>query len=139
MKNYGESLAYWYFRLNGFIPMTDFVLHGDGEMKASDWDLLAVRFPHVWETVGGQEDDWDADLLRTLGHDGRQILGVFVQVKTGEDDARRVGELRAYFSKHLEYLVHRFGFWEKMRLVPWQIDSSVRQSCLMEGLRCRRW
>ena len=35
MRNYGEELVYWYFRMNGFIPMADFVLHGDNALKRS--------------------------------------------------------------------------------------------------------
>src|SRR5260370_23859563 len=111
MKNYGESLAYWYFRLNGFIPMTDFVLHGDEELDDSDCDLIAVRFPHVWEEVGGQDNDWDKDLLKVLGQDGKRTLAVFVQVKTGTDDGNRPGKIGEYFDRHLDYLVKRLGFW----------------------------
>jgi hypothetical protein len=53
--NYGETLTYWYLRLNGFIPMRNFVLHRaniEGQ-AAADTDLLAVRFPHVYEEIGG--------------------------------------------------------------------------------------
>lgn len=111
MRNYGEELVYWYFRLNGFIPMADFVLHGDDALHSSDCDLIAVRFPHVYEAVGGQDNDWDDELLRALGHDGQKILAVFVQVKAGDDDGRRPAEIRDYFSRHLRYLVKRLGFW----------------------------
>lgn len=111
MRNYGEELVYWYFRLNGFIPMADFVLHGDDALHSSDCDLIAVRFPHVFEAVGGQDNDWDTSILEALGHDGKRVLAVFVQVKAGDDDARRVGEIRDYFSRHLRYLVKRLGFW----------------------------
>lgn len=111
MRNYGEELVYWYFRLNGFIPMADFVLHGDDALQSSDCDLLAVRFPHVFETVGGQENDWDDEFLNALGHDGKKTLAVFVQVKAGEDDGNRVERISRYFSSHLEYLINRLGFW----------------------------
>ncbi|HVK17203.1 MAG TPA: hypothetical protein VM533_09665 [Fimbriiglobus sp.] len=113
MKNYGESLAYWYFRLNGFIPMTDFVLHGDDRLKSSDCDLVAVRFPHVWEKVGGQDNDWHDLWVHDLQPEEGYTLATFVQVKTGKDDGNRAGELKEYFKKHLEYLVWRLGFWPK--------------------------
>jgi hypothetical protein len=113
MKNYGEVLAYWYFRLNGFIAMDDFVLHGDSGHRGSDCDLVAVRFPHVWEKVGGQENDWDHTLLRNIGHDGQKTLAVFVQVKTGKDAANRPRDIDEYFAGHLEYLTRRLGFWER--------------------------
>ncbi len=50
--NYGETLTYWYLRLNGFFLLRNFVLHPSYESEgtnnqAADSDLLAVRFPHV--------------------------------------------------------------------------------------------
>ena len=54
--NYGETLAYWYLRLNGFIPMRNFVLHPSvnaTDKNSADSDLLAVRFLHVYEEIGG--------------------------------------------------------------------------------------
>lgn len=51
MINYGEELSYWYFRLNGFFIIDNFVLHKNGEDKArknsSEVDLLVVRFPYT--------------------------------------------------------------------------------------------
>lgn len=58
--NYGEILAFWYLRLNGFIVMRDFVLHrGPSRNQASDIDLLAVRLPYAYERIGGQPCDLD--------------------------------------------------------------------------------
>lgn len=82
--NYAETLAYWYLRLNGFFPLKNFVLHSsrreerlgregaeqnEGYIPGADCDLIAVRFPHVYEEIGGQprqeeaiednEGDWD--------------------------------------------------------------------------------
>lgn len=113
MKNYGEELAYWYFRLNGFIPMSDFVLHrvereGDEAIPSSDCDLLAIRFPHVFEDVGGQPDDWDGEFLTELGFTGSEVLAAFVQVKTGRCQDR---EIRTYFDTHLDKMVLRMGRW----------------------------
>ena len=43
--NYGEEISYWYFRLNGFFPLVNFVVHRTEETRYStDIDLLAVRF-----------------------------------------------------------------------------------------------
>ena len=66
--NYGEELAYWYQRLNGFFPLSNFVVHRSASIQyTSDVDALAVRPPHVYEEVGGRPEDWDADLARRLG------------------------------------------------------------------------
>ena len=67
--NFGESLAYWYFRLNGFIPMSNVVLHEYDEDRKhnADADMIAVRFPFVYEEIGGQRDDWDNPRFTSLG------------------------------------------------------------------------
>jgi hypothetical protein len=132
MKNYGEELVYWYFRLNGFIPMTNFVLHGDDVLKGSDCDLVAVRFPHVYEKVGGQDNDWDARLLEALGHDGEKTLITFVQVKTGQGDGDQVAEIAKYFAGHLDYLVKRVGFWPVERAAE-IADAFNRNAVLPQG------
>jgi len=42
-----ERLAYWYFRLNGFLTTENFIVHPDfGRDQRTDADLLAVRFSH---------------------------------------------------------------------------------------------
>jgi hypothetical protein len=34
--NYGETLAYWYLRLNGFFLLQNFVLHPIAESEGND-------------------------------------------------------------------------------------------------------
>ena len=42
-----EKIAYWYFRLNGFLQIENFVVHPGGRGgQRTDADLLGVRFPH---------------------------------------------------------------------------------------------
>jgi hypothetical protein len=42
-----EKVAYWYFRLNGFLQIENFVVHpGRKGSQRTDADLLAVRFPY---------------------------------------------------------------------------------------------
>lgn len=54
-----ERLAYWYFRLNGFTTIEDFVVHPDrGTETRTDVDILAVRFLYRRENVDlPMEDD----------------------------------------------------------------------------------
>jgi hypothetical protein len=41
-----EHLAYWYFRLNGFMTTVNFVVHPEqGSEQRTDVDVLGVRFP----------------------------------------------------------------------------------------------
>lgn len=47
-----ERLAYWYFRLNGFLTTENFIVHPDeGRNQMTDADLLAVRFMHRAENL----------------------------------------------------------------------------------------
>lgn len=80
--NYGEELAGWYLRLNGFFLLADFVIHKSATVAhSSDADLLALRSSHVFEEIGGQADDWDPYLF---GHFGLgRIIGLICEVKTG--------------------------------------------------------
>jgi hypothetical protein len=74
-----ERLAYWYFRLNGFLTTENFIVHSDrGANQRTDADLLAVRFAHRAELLDDpMEDDSRATDCETL-------LNVIVaEVKTG--------------------------------------------------------
>src|SRR5262245_32373720 len=42
-----EALAYWFFRLNGCFVIPNFLLHkAGGGGQLTEFDLLAIRFPH---------------------------------------------------------------------------------------------
>ncbi|MBV9469450.1 MAG: hypothetical protein JO316_20600 [Abitibacteriaceae bacterium] len=52
MQIQAEQLAYWYFRLNGFLNIPNFVVHPDtGSEQRTDVDLLGVRFPYRSELL----------------------------------------------------------------------------------------
>ncbi|MFW6016094.1 MAG: hypothetical protein ACOCRK_06620 [bacterium] len=102
--NYGEELTYWYLRLNGFFLIQNFVVHRTDELEySSDIDLLAIRFPHVYEEVGGRPEDWHDYLLRTL--DFNKVTGIICEVKTGDYE-----EEKLFKSKYINYSLRRFGF-----------------------------
>lgn len=47
-----EKLAYWYLRLNGFLTITNFVVHPDyGRSQRTDVDILGCRFPYRQELL----------------------------------------------------------------------------------------
>ena len=100
--NYGETLAYWYLRLNGFFPLRNFVLHRlqqqNGTRENADVDLLAICFPSVHERYGDinvederWDDDWDNNLLEHLPELKTTITGLIVEVKTSNP-----GELTSF-------------------------------------------
>lgn len=115
MANFGETLTYWYLRLNGFFPLTNFVLHRHGEDEnrlryRADADLLAVRFKHVYEPIGGQAEDWD-DWFQENGLQlADKVIGLIVEVKTGRFNANHI---RNSFSQaRLTYGIQRLGFYD---------------------------
>lgn len=113
--NFGETLTYWYLRLNGFIPLRNFVLHRaniEGR-TAADSDLLAVRFPHVYEEIGGRPNDWDNARFAAWRLNIAQNLAFIVEVKTG-----RIGpEIKGWRPERLRAALPRLGMFEG-ELVP---------------------
>ncbi len=112
--NYGETIAFWYLRLNGFFPLANLVVHHQRGTPggSADIDIVAVRLPHVEETVGGMADDWDADRFRDWGLDLRKTLGLLVEVKTGADNAGQRRNIALSFGRdRIEYGLKRMGIW----------------------------
>jgi hypothetical protein len=74
-----ERLAYWYFRLNGFLTTENFIVHPDtGRDQRTDADLLGVRFAHRAENLARpMEDDPKVVSCRTL------VNVIIAEVKTG--------------------------------------------------------
>lgn len=60
MKFTPEAVGYWYLRLNGFLTITNFVVHPDepGNQK-TDADVIGVRFPHRAELLNNPMIDDD--------------------------------------------------------------------------------
>lgn len=97
--NRDESLAYWYLRLNGFFLVPHFVVHTD---PPSQIDFLALRPPGVYEEVGGQPEDWHAELL---GNNVARFICVLCEVKGG----RRYDATTVFRPTEVEYALPRFG------------------------------
>ena len=59
MRIRSEDLGYWYFRLNGCLTTTNFVVHPEeGQEQRTDVDVLAARFPYRAELLlNPMEDD----------------------------------------------------------------------------------
>lgn len=111
--NYAETLAYWYFRLNGFFLIRNFVLHRGGKGEdvrgTADTDLLGVRAPHVSEDINGKEvkcDSWLEELLKTF--DRPSTIGVVVEVKSGQADNDAIG--KSFNSERMKVALRRLGF-----------------------------
>ena len=136
--NYGETLAYWYLRLNGFFPLKNFVLRSsrreerptqsESYIQGADCDLLAVRFPYVYEEVGGQpwngenikgrEGDWDPR-FRNWGFSlETEITGLIVEVKTGDlgNRSKLVDALKSFRGERVKAAIQRRGMFENKQV-----------------------
>jgi hypothetical protein len=80
-----EKVAYWYFRLNGFFQIENFVVHPERRGgQRTDADLLAVRFPFRAERLFDDPNDIMADDVQRLALSGDLIDVVIAEVKTGQ-------------------------------------------------------
>ena len=105
MANFGERIAYWYLRLQGFLLVEDFVLHSGGQVdRTADADLLAVRHMYSEEEIAGQVLRPDTCLGKQLAAMKRNI-GLIVQVKTGTESSAG----RAFEHERLIYALRFLG------------------------------
>src|SRR6266403_1355615 len=80
-----EKVAYWYFRLNGFLQIENFVVHRARRGgQRTDADLLAVRFPYRAELLLDQPEQPMPDDVNTLDLSPHLIDVVIAEVKTNQ-------------------------------------------------------
>ena len=80
-----EKVAYWYFRLNGFFEIENFVFHPERRGgQRTDADLLAVRFPFRAERLFDDPNDIMADDVQQLALSGDLIDIVIAEVKINQ-------------------------------------------------------
>lgn len=80
-----EKVAYWYFRLNGFFQIENFVVHPTRRgSQRTDADLLAVRFPFRAERMFDDPNDIMADDVQRLALYGDLVDIVIAEVKTNQ-------------------------------------------------------
>ena len=139
MANYGEEIVYWYLRLNGFFPLTNFVVHRSSEVEhSSECDIIALRTPYVYEEIGGTSEDWDSLLTDQL--DFKRTVGVICEVKTGAtpDDV--------FNQQKVDAAIERIGFAgntdEAKRALRqeavYSLDQNHQIAKLLVGNRTRR-
>lgn len=80
-----EKVAYWYFRLNGFFQIENFVIHPERRgSQRTDADLIAVRFPYRAERMFDDPGGIMADDNERLALSDRLIDIVIAEVKTNQ-------------------------------------------------------
>lgn len=113
MKNFAEEMAYWYFRLNGFFLLDNFVLHNDGldSTHSADIDILAIRQKYTYEIVGGREVD-KHELLFSNFEENKNI-GIICEVKAGRLTPNDILLTRI---DRLRYGLERIGFFSQTNI-----------------------
>lgn len=113
MKNFAEEMAYWYFRLNGFFLLDNFVLHNDGldSTHSADIDILAIRQKYTFESVGGREADKHELLFRNF--DDNKNIGIICEVKAGRTTP---SDIRLTRLDRLRYGLERIGYFTHSRV-----------------------
>lgn len=80
-----EKAAYWYFRLNGFFQIENFVVHPARKgSQLTDADLLAVRFPFRAERLFDDPTDTMDDDVKTLALSTQAVDFVIAEVKSNQ-------------------------------------------------------
>jgi hypothetical protein len=137
-KNYGETLAYWYLRLNGFFPLPDFVLYRLAEDRAnphdrsSDCDIVAIRPPFVYERIGGMDVDWDRDFWTAQDIPcGEGTIALIAEVKTSPQIG--LADLSFLEAWNLRYAVERCGVVFPRHLEAVAEDLQNRRSLQYNG------
>lgn len=79
-----EKVAYWYFRLNGYLSIENFVVHPERRGgQRTDADLLAVRFPYRAERLFDDPADIMEDDAAVLAFGNLTDVAI-VEVKTNQ-------------------------------------------------------
>lgn len=90
MVRKSEQLAYWYFRLNGFLTIPNLVVHLEkffheqGHRQGTDVDILGVRFPFRKELPEEAEPMKDDEIFEEKS----KITFILAEVKTGLRDIK---------------------------------------------------
>lgn len=104
-----EEVAEWYFRLNGFFLIPNFVIHPDRRSRypRTDADLLGIRLKHTSEIVGGRPM-LDDQIIIQASQNGQKSLAVLVEVKSGQCNIN--GPWSEIEKKNVQRALRRFGF-----------------------------
>lgn len=121
MRNFGEELAYWYLRLNGFFLIDDFVLHNADLVSSqnADADVIGIRNPFTIERIGMNDDD---DICPELSGFEPNIKTKTVVVISEVKTSPRRQNILLEREDRLSYIVKRTGLFP-----PESIDDVISQ------------
>lgn len=126
MGNKFEQLALWYLRLNGYLTVSNFVLHPDTPgSERTDADLLAVRLPYSREVAGTTMERDD-----TLVRQDERIDFIIAEVKSGR--CRLNGPWIKPETQNMQYVLRWFGMIKEESVVQ-EVARKLYENCIYEG------
>lgn len=116
-----ETVAYWFFRINGCLNLTNFLVHHERRgFTATEVDILAVRFPYRKELAWSLEPMDDHEEFKS----GGKIDLIFCEVKSGRCDLN--GPWTDPDKQNMHRVLHAIGAFTEDQ-VPTVADSLYRQ------------
>lgn len=109
MKNFAEEIAYWYFRLNGFFLLENYVSHKSETDSSSyaDNDLIGIRPKNVTEIIGLLNPaDTCHELKKIIPDIGTKTIGIICEVKGGNTKTTTLNPTK------LKSCINRLGLLE---------------------------
>lgn len=96
MKNFAEEISYWYFRLNGFFLLENYVSHKSETNTASyaDNDLIGIRPKNVTEIIGLNNPNDTCDTLKKIIDFDEKMVGIICEVKGGDSPTNKLNETK---------------------------------------------
>jgi hypothetical protein len=125
MKNYAESIANLYLRLNGFFLLNNYISHKCESKKAKqhfDSDIIGVKPKYVTEIVGLQnaKSDMHHKLYELI--EGIELVGVICEVKGGMSSKWKLT------NNSLMPCVKRLGLFDPEKTKPEDIVDTLKKN-----------
>ena len=133
-----EKVAYWYFRLNGYLQIENFIVHPDKGKggQRTDADLIGVRFPHRKERLLDEPENVMKDDFEALELIDDWTDIVIVEVKTNGECILN-GPWTNKDAQNVQRVLAAIGYFDPDRLE--EVATTMYDTGLFadEGLKLR--
>jgi hypothetical protein len=110
--NYAETIAYWFFRLNGCLTIPNFIAHPDTKGgKKTDADVLAVRFPYRRELNTFKRKLIDHDFFENSQIRNKVHL-IITEVKGGQKNCQFNPSWMDPTKRIFQHILEAIGVWQ---------------------------
>ena len=125
MSNFAEEITDWYFRLNGFFTLRNYVTHKSdtGLKNHSDLDLIGIRNPYVKEKIGMESiDDICPKLREIIAEISNKQIGIICEIKGGKYPPKTLKE-------KISAGVNRLGYREDSSAIIEYLETNTKYEC----------